>query len=70
MEKKSGEKLTFKEGFQLSSHILICKWCRAYNEKLKKLDSLMKKISDKEKKSEFNHSDIQSFKDDLIKKIK
>lgn len=70
MEKKSAGTIMQKENLQLSAHLMICKWCRAYNKKLEMLDQLLKKSLKKEEKIEFNDSDIQEFKNNLIEKLK
>ena len=49
-------------------HLMICKWCRMYNEKLALLDKVFKKTFS-EQKTEINDSEIQDFKDKMIDKL-
>jgi hypothetical protein len=48
---------------------MICKWCKAYEEKLKILDSILKKKWFGEEKTDLNDTDIQEFKDRIIRKL-
>lgn len=49
-------------------HLMICKWCRMYNEKLALLDKAFKKTFSK-KETEINDSEIQEFKNKMIDKL-
>lgn len=69
MEKRNAKNISPKENRQLSMHVMICKWCKAYEEKLEILDSILKKKWDGEEKNNLNETDIQEFKDRMLKKI-
>ncbi|WBV56578.1 hypothetical protein PFY10_20560 [Chryseobacterium daecheongense] len=69
MEKKNAGSISTEEDRKLTMHLKICKWCRAYQKKLAILDEIMKKTFIKKESDEINDSDIQGFKDDMIKKI-
>lgn len=68
MEKRNAQTISAKENRRLSLHILICKWCKAYNEKLKLLDKIFRKTL-AEKETEINESEIQDFKNKIIEKL-
>ncbi|WP_370897103.1 hypothetical protein [Chryseobacterium gossypii] len=70
MEKRNADTISLKENWRLSVHLKICKWCRAYKEKLEVLDNILKQKFSREEISEFNDVDIQSFKDKIIRKFK
>ncbi|MFZ4927636.1 hypothetical protein [Chryseobacterium sp. Mn2064] len=68
MEKKNAQSISARENRKLTMHLMICKWCKMYNEKLKVLDKIFKKtFSEKEK--EINDSEIQDFKNKMIDKL-
>lgn len=69
MEKRNAGSISSKEDRKLSMHLRICKWCRAYQKKLEILDEIMKKTLTQKTKDEINDSDIQYFKNNMIKKI-
>ncbi|MBO6186830.1 MAG: hypothetical protein J6O88_19450 [Chryseobacterium sp.] len=69
MEKRNANNISPKENWQLSMHVMICKWCKAYEEKLKILDSILKKKWFGEEKINLNDADIQEFKDKMLKKL-
>lgn len=68
MEKRNAQTISAKENRRLSIHIFVCKWCKAYNEKLKLLDKIFKKTLT-EKNAEINESEIQDFKNKMIEKL-
>ncbi|HCN48642.1 MAG TPA: hypothetical protein DIT10_06045 [Chryseobacterium sp.] len=68
MEKRNAQSISAKENRKLSLHIMICKWCKAYNEKLKMLDKLFEKTFS-QKETEINESEIQDFKNKMIDKL-
>ncbi len=68
MEKRNAQSISAKENRKLSLHIMICKWCKAYNEKLKMLDKLFEKTFS-QKETEINESEIQNFKNKMIDKL-
>ncbi|MNU14915.1 hypothetical protein D3C71_30370 [compost metagenome] len=69
MEKRNAKNISTKENWQLSMHVMICKWCKAYEEKLKILDSILKKKWFGEEKNDLNDTDIQEFKDKVFRKL-
>lgn len=69
MEKRNANTISQKEDWQLSMHLKICKWCRAYEEKLKILDDILKRKLSRKEKTEINESDIQDFKNKILEKL-
>lgn len=68
MEKRNAQSISAKENRKLSMHLMICKFCRMYNEKLAMLDKIFKKTITK-KDVEINESEIQDFKNKMIDKL-
>lgn len=68
MEKRNAGLISAGENRKLNLHIMICKWCKAYNEKLKLLDKLFEKTFSQQK-TEINESEIQDFKNKMIEKF-
>ncbi|AZA80357.1 hypothetical protein EG347_21710 [Chryseobacterium sp. G0186] len=68
MEKQNAQTISSKENRKLRMHLFICKWCKAYNEKLKLLDQIFKKTLT-QKNAEINEAEIQDFKDKMIEKL-
>ncbi|PWW28094.1 hypothetical protein [Chryseobacterium sp. AG844] len=68
MEKRNAQSISARENRMLSMHLMICKWCRMYNEKLALLDKAFKKTFS-EKETEINDSEIQDFKNKMIDKL-
>lgn len=69
MEKRNAETISKKENWKLSMHLKICKWCRAYKQKLEILDDILKRQLSKKAESEINNSDIQEFKNKMTEKL-
>ncbi|SIQ61025.1 hypothetical protein SAMN05880574_11814 [Chryseobacterium sp. RU37D] len=69
MEKRNAENISPKENWKLSVHLKICKWCRAYKEKLEILDTILKRKFSKEEDVKIKDSEIQGFKDEVLKKL-
>lgn len=69
MEKRNAKAISRKEDWQLSMHLKICKWCRAYEEKLKILDDILKRKLSRNEKTEINDIDIQNFKSKVLEKL-
>lgn len=69
MEKRNAENISSKENWKLSLHLKICKWCRAYKQKLEILDDILKRKLSQENSTKINDSEIQSFKDKIIKNL-
>lgn len=70
MEKRNAETISSKENWKLSVHLKICKWCSAYKAKLEILDDILKRKLSQKENIEINDSDIQGFKENVIKKLK
>lgn len=68
MEKRNAHSISAKENRKLDRHLLICKWCRMYNEKLAVLDKIFKKTFS-EKETEIDEFEIQDFKNKMIDKL-
>lgn len=69
MEKRNAENISSKENWKLTLHLKICKWCRAYKQKLEILDDILKRKLAQEEKNEINQSEIQSFKEKVFKNL-
>ncbi len=69
MEKRNAENISPKENWKLNLHLKICKWCRAYKEKLEILDDILKRKLSQEEKIEINDSEIQWFKEKVFKNL-
>lgn len=69
MEKRNAENISPKENRKLSLHLAICKWCRAYKEKLEMLDRMLKRKLFNENQVEINESDIQYVKEKVLKNL-
>lgn len=69
MEKRNAENISPKENRKLSLHLAICKWCRAYKEKLEKLDRMLERKLSNENQVEINESDIQYVKQKALKNL-
>lgn len=69
MEKRNADQISKKENWKLNLHLKICKWCRAYKEKLEILDEILKRKLSREEKVEINNSEIQSFKEKVFKNL-
>ncbi|MDR6403554.1 hypothetical protein J2781_000458 [Chryseobacterium geocarposphaerae] len=67
MEKRNAENISPKENWKLNLHLKICKWCRAYKEKLEILDDILKrKFYQEQEKQTINDSEIQGFKNKIL----
>lgn len=68
LEQKNAHILSFRKKIQLNFHLLICKYCAAYN---KKLTYIEKFISPKtaEKNIPINDNELNEFKDKINKKL-
>lgn len=69
MEKRNAENISSTEKWKLSLHLKICKWCRAYKQKLEILDDILKRKLSQEEKVQINDSEIQRFKEKTARKI-
>ena len=69
MEKRNAGTISSKENRKLSMHLKICKWCRAYKEMLEILDEILKRKLLNEQKDKINDSEIQGFKEKMVKNL-
>lgn len=69
MEKRNANSISPKENWKLSMHLMICKWCKAYEKKLKILDDILKRKLFHKEENKINESDIQLFKDKMFKNL-
>ena len=69
MEKRNAGTISSKENRKLSMHLKMCKWCRAYKEKLEILDEILKRKLLNEQKDKINDSEIQGFKEKMVKNL-
>lgn len=69
MEKRNSGTISSKENRKLSMHLKICKWCRAYKEKLEILDEILKRKLLNEQKDKINDSEIQDFKEKMVENL-
>ncbi|PUV21753.1 hypothetical protein [Sphingobacterium athyrii] len=70
IEKRNAGSITSFQKIRLSAHLMICKWCNAYNRKINVMEDLMKKIFTQDAPEKFNKTDLQLFKDKLKEKLK
>ncbi|MGU3373869.1 hypothetical protein ACLBWQ_03055 [Chryseobacterium sp. M5A1_1a] len=68
MEKRNGGSISSKESRKLNIHLMICKWCKMYNQKLALLDKIFKKTLT-QNNTEINEAEIQDFKNKMIEKL-
>ncbi|MFP3598124.1 hypothetical protein [Chryseobacterium sp. SIMBA_029] len=69
MEKQNAGAISKTENRRLMLHLKICKWCRAYQQKLKILDDILKRKCSHKKENEINPSDIQEFKNKIAERL-
>lgn len=69
MEKRNANSISPKENWKLSMHLMICKWCKAYEKKLKILDDILKRKLFHKEENKINEYDIQLFKDKMFKNL-
>ncbi|UOU98126.1 hypothetical protein MUU74_16745 [Chryseobacterium daecheongense] len=69
MEKRNAETISPKENWKLSLHLKICKWCRAYKQKLEILDDILRRKLSQAEDNKINESDIQGFKNKMFEKL-
>jgi hypothetical protein len=70
IEKRNADSITSFQKIRLNAHLMICKWCRAYNRKINVMEDLMRKIFTQDAPDKFNNIDLQTFKDKLKEKLK
>ncbi|WP_415326394.1 hypothetical protein [Chryseobacterium sp. MMS23-Vi53] len=69
MEKRNADNISSRENWKLNLHLKICKWCRAYKQKLEILDDILKRKLTREEKVEINNSEIQDFKEKMFRNL-
>ena len=68
MEQQNANTISFTDKIKLKIHILICKWCEAYNKKLKIIDANMQ-LKNTEKQIEITDLELDKLKDEINKKL-
>lgn len=69
LEKRHAETISPKENRQLSLHIILCKWCKAYKKKLQILDNILEKKVFQGENADINDAEIEKFKNKMIQKL-
>ena len=69
MEKRNAETISPTENWKLSLHLKICKWCRAYQQKLEILDDILRRKLSQAENNKINESDLQGFKNKMFEKL-
>lgn len=71
VEQEQAGVLPWSKRIHLKLHLNACKWCAVYQQKVRLIDSLLKKkMSKEQKKSYFTDAEIQSFKDEVKSNMK
>lgn len=68
MEKRNANTISSREKRKLNMHLMICKWCRMYKQKLEVLDKILASTF-AERETEINDSEIQDFKNKMFNKL-
>lgn len=66
-KKAASEPIGFIDNLRLKGHLSICKWCRAYNKKVRIIDSAFTRITNSSSDS-IEESEMTDFQNQLIKK--
>lgn len=69
MEKKEAKTISSIERFRLNIHLGICKWCKAYNQKVDLIGRMMEKTLGKTSVDVFNELEISQFKEKVMRKL-
>lgn len=64
-KKASGQTIGMIDSIRLKGHLIVCKWCRAYDKKVKIIDDALVRISS-QAKDVVEESEIKEFKNQLI----
>ena len=70
IEKQNAGEIPFFQKIRLRLHLMICKWCSAYNRKVHAMESMMKKIFTQDAPEKFSKNELELFKDKLKDKLK
>ncbi|CAI9684471.1 hypothetical protein HZQ11_14620 [Elizabethkingia anophelis] len=71
IEKRMHSPLSFSEKTQLNAHLILCKWCMAYEKKAQFLhQALQNMIRKKEPEVSIYNIDNKQLKEEVLKKIK
>ncbi len=70
MEKQKTERLSLITSLRFKSHIIICKWCRAYKKKFARLDELMSSEHSRSIQHKVSDDDLTLFKHKMKEKFK
>ena len=68
MEEQNANAIGFTNKMKLKMHILICKWCEAYNKKLKVIDAKLH-FQSQEKTIEISNTQLNDFKEKMNDKL-
>lgn len=69
VERKHENKLSFKDGFQLNLHLLMCKTCNAYEKQSKILNKALSKFFMNKAESEKELIKNDKLKENIISKL-
>ena len=69
VERKHENKLTLKEGFQLSLHLLMCKTCSVYEKQSKLLNKALNQFFKNKGESEKELIKNEQLKEKIISKL-
>lgn len=70
LEKLKAGHISVWENWRLNGHLMICKWCRAYEKRVTILDNLLKNKINNPINTNFKDSEIQDFKNKLKGNLK
>lgn len=70
LEKQKAGQISLWQNWRLKGHLIICKWCRAYNKKIELLDSVLKNKIKASINANFKESEIQDFKNRIKENLK
>lgn len=71
IEKRISSRLTFLEWAQLKAHLVLCKWCKAYEKKAEFLQKALQNIIKKnQSKNTIYKIDNKQLKEEVLKKLK
>ena len=69
MEKKEAKTISSMEKLRLNIHLGICKWCRAYKQKVGLIGKMMEKMPGEMAVESFNDLEISQFKQKVLRQL-
>lgn len=69
MEKKEAKTISSIEKLRLNIHLGICKWCRAYNQKVELIGKMIEKTRGETAVDSFNELEISQFKQRVMQQL-